>query len=86
MKADSYLLSCAYKYLSINEGRAVPFEELCLFLYTLENQTAFSFEIFKAEKNYPIRVRDLLTFLSDINLIVLDPATDQSSLNLSHRN
>ncbi|GAA3757277.1 hypothetical protein [Flavobacterium ginsengiterrae] len=75
-----------YRYLSINEGRLVPFEELCLFIYTYENENAFSYEVFSAEKTYQSHVMDLLLFLSDINLITLDQSTDESCLNFAGLN
>ncbi|WP_281232393.1 hypothetical protein [Flavobacterium gelatinilyticum] len=87
MTANSYLLpSAIYKYLSINDDRSVPFEELCLFLYTLGSEDAFSFEVFSAEKSYKTRVMDILIFLSDINLITLDQVTDESVINKLCRN
>lgn len=87
MTANSYLLpSAIYKYLSINDGRTVPFQELCLFLYTLGNEAVFSFELFSAEKAYQTRVMDILIFLSDINLITLDQTTDESVINKVCRN
>ncbi|KAF2516668.1 hypothetical protein [Flavobacterium foetidum] len=87
MTANSYHLpSAIYKYLSLNENRPVPFQELCLFLYTLGSEAAFSFEVFSAEKAYQTRVMDILIFLSDINLITLDQATDESVINKICRN
>ncbi|WP_163407193.1 hypothetical protein [Flavobacterium ajazii] len=78
--------SAIYKYLAINDGRSVPFQELCLFLYTLGNEAVFSFEIFSAEKAYQTRVMNILIFLSDINLITLDETTDESFINKICRN
>lgn len=87
MTANSYLLpSAIYQYLSINDGRSVPFQELCLFLYTLGNEAAFSFEIFNSEKAYHTRVMSILIFLSNINLITLNEATNESFINKACRN
>jgi len=87
MTAKSYLLpSTIFKYRSINDGRPVPFQELCLFLYTLGSEVAFSFEDFYDAKAYQSRVMDILIFLSDINLITLDQTTDESIINTLCRN
>ena len=87
MTANSYRLpSTIYKYLSINDGRSVPFQELCLFVYTLGSKADFSVEIYSAEKAYQSRVMDILIFLSDINLITLDKATEESIINKACRN
>lgn len=82
MTANSYRLpSTIYKYLFINDGRAVPFQELCLFLYNLGNDAAFSFEAFSSENAYQTRVMEILIFLSDINLITLEADTDECFIN-----
>ncbi|MFD2940313.1 MULTISPECIES: hypothetical protein [Flavobacterium] len=82
MTANSYRLpSIIYKYLFINDDRPIPFQELCLFLYNLGSDAAFSFEAFSSEKAYQTRVMEILIFLSDINLITLEPETDESFIN-----
>lgn len=87
MTANSYRLpSAIFKYLSINEGRSVPFHELCVFLYTSGSEVPFSIEVFSAEKAYQARVMTILIFLSDINLVTLDQATDESIINKACRN
>lgn len=70
-----------YRYLSINQGRPVPFEELCLFVYTSGTEEVFSYEIFSADNACQTRVMEILLFLSDINLIKLDQTTDESCIN-----
>ncbi|RZJ52359.1 MAG: hypothetical protein EOO44_12085 [Flavobacterium sp.] len=70
-----------YGYLSMNQNRPVPFEELCVFACASGNEAPFSSESFSAEKAYQIRVMEILLFLSDINLITLDHNTDESCLN-----
>ncbi|MHC0447901.1 hypothetical protein ACWA1F_21015 [Flavobacterium sp. 3-218] len=87
MTVNSYRLPAQiYKYICLNQGRLVPFEELCIILFLSGGGEPFSAENPVAEKVQHTRIMNALLFLSDINLIILDQATDSSTLNLTIRN
>ncbi|MDP5199787.1 hypothetical protein [Flavobacterium sp. DG2-3] len=87
MTVNSYRLPAQiYKYICLNQGRLVPFEELCIILFLSGGGEPFSTENPVAEKVQHTRIMNALLFLSDINLIILDQATDSSTLNLTIRN
>ena len=73
-----------YKYICLNQGRAVPFEELCIIVFLSGGGEPFT------AKNHETvdhsRIMNILLFLSDINLIILDQETDSSTLNVTNRN
>ncbi len=87
MTINSYRLPAKiYSYLSGNQDRLVPFEELCIFVYPTSNEAQRTNENFSTEAEYQTRVMDILIFLSDLNLITFNQLTDESSINLSGRN
>ncbi|WP_125721812.1 hypothetical protein [Flavobacterium ustbae] len=75
-----------YKYICLNQGRLVPFEELCIIVFLSGGGEPFSAENPVAEKVDHTRIMNILLFLSDINLIILDQTTETSTLNLTNRN
>ncbi|WP_417940961.1 hypothetical protein [Flavobacterium sp. RS13.1] len=81
-----HLPSKIYCYLTENQGRPIPFEELCALIYPADRKVGDSNDLLSAEIEYKTKVMNSLIFLSDIKLIILKAGTDESSLNLSNRN
>lgn len=75
-----------YSCLSKNQGKPLPFEDLCALLYLSGNEASATSDFFSAEIEYKSQVMMSLIFLSDLNLITLNELTDESFLNLSNRN
>ena len=87
MTTDSlHLPAKIYKYLSLNEGRSVSFDELYAFACPFYGEDDFSSENFSAKTRHQTHLMQLLVFLSDLNLITLNQFTDESSVNLLSRN
>lgn len=75
-----------YQYLSINEGRPVPFNELCVFVYESVWQEENVSKNSIVSKACQTQIMEALLFLSDINLVILDENTDTSTLRSICRN
>lgn len=87
MTFNSYRLPAKiYGYLSKNQDRLVPFEELFLFVNSCGSEAPLSNENLSTKTQCQTLIMDILVFLSDLNLITLNQLTDESSLNLAARN
>lgn len=75
-----------YSCLSENQGRPLPFEELCTLVFPAYRKVGESSDLLSAEIEFKTKVMMSLIFLSDISLIDLNQLTDESFLRLSNRN
>jgi hypothetical protein len=75
-----------YRCLSENQGKSLPFEELCNLVFPADRKVGDSNDLLSAEIEYKTKVMMSLIFLCDINLVYLNQHTDESSLSLSNRN